>query len=251
MRWASAGPPGVGAAAPGGRRREADADRHGRRAAGGARDGPRTVKELGELGAGLRRQPRAVGRPRPRAAVGTWERRRADRLGLAEDWVGPRDATEDEGLSTSSGRTCGRSGRRRGATSRRGPGSPSTDARRGGEGSPSSRYRDEDGRRAGRPARRAAARPGHAGAGAVPAALGRQPARPRPADGILPGGLPAARLQHEEPVLGRDLPRRRVGGRRLVAAGRPDRAGPVTRSSTTARRRAVEREREALEAFHA
>jgi Winged helix DNA-binding domain len=61
-------------------------------------DGPRTVKELGELGAGfvgnlglwvdLVRLPPS----------GTWERRRADRLGLAEDWVGPCDASEEEGL---------------------------------------------------------------------------------------------------------------------------------------------------------
>ena len=61
-------------------------------------DGPRTVKELGELGAGfvgnlslwvdLVRVPPS----------GTWERRRADRLALAEEWVGPCDATEAEGL---------------------------------------------------------------------------------------------------------------------------------------------------------
>ena len=61
-------------------------------------DGPRTVKELGALGAGfvgslglwvdLVRVPPS----------GTWDRRRADRLGLAEDWVGPDDATEAEGL---------------------------------------------------------------------------------------------------------------------------------------------------------
>jgi hypothetical protein len=61
-------------------------------------DGPRTVKELGALGSGfignlglwvdLVRVPPS----------GTWERRRADRLALAEDWVGPPDATEDEGL---------------------------------------------------------------------------------------------------------------------------------------------------------
>ena len=60
-------------------------------------DGPRTVKELGELGSGfvgnlglwvdLVRVPPS----------GTWERRRADRLGLAEDWIGPPDATEAEG----------------------------------------------------------------------------------------------------------------------------------------------------------
>ena len=61
-------------------------------------DGPRSVKELGELGAGfvgslglwvdLVRVPPS----------GTWDRRRADRLALAEDWVGPCDATEAEGL---------------------------------------------------------------------------------------------------------------------------------------------------------
>jgi len=60
--------------------------------------GPRTVKELGDLGAGfvgnlglwvdLVRVPPS----------GTWERRRADRLALAEQWVGPSDTTEDEGL---------------------------------------------------------------------------------------------------------------------------------------------------------
>ena len=60
-------------------------------------DGPRTVKELGELATGfvgsltfwvdLVRVPPS----------GTWERRRADRLALAEQWVGPEDATEAEG----------------------------------------------------------------------------------------------------------------------------------------------------------
>jgi Winged helix DNA-binding domain len=62
-------------------------------------DGPRTVKELGDLGTGfvgnlglwidLVRVPPS----------GTWERRRADRLALAEEWVGPCDATEEEGLT--------------------------------------------------------------------------------------------------------------------------------------------------------
>jgi hypothetical protein len=32
--------------------------------------------------------------------AGTWERRRADIYALAEDWVGPEDATEQEGLET-------------------------------------------------------------------------------------------------------------------------------------------------------
>ena len=61
------------------------------------RDGPKTVKELGDLAKGF------VGtlglwvdivRVPP---SGTWERRRADRLALAEDWVGPDDSTETEG----------------------------------------------------------------------------------------------------------------------------------------------------------
>jgi hypothetical protein len=62
------------------------------------RDGPKTVKELGEWAKGfvgtlglwvdLVRVPPS----------GTWERRRADRLALAEDWVGPNDSTEEEGI---------------------------------------------------------------------------------------------------------------------------------------------------------
>jgi hypothetical protein len=66
---------------------------------GALADGPRSVKELGEIGAGfvgslglwvdLVRVPPS----------GTWERRRADRLGLADDWVGPDDATDEDGLA--------------------------------------------------------------------------------------------------------------------------------------------------------
>ncbi|MCI0584647.1 MAG: winged helix DNA-binding domain-containing protein [Chloroflexi bacterium] len=61
-------------------------------------EGPMTVKELDGLAGGfignlglfvdLVRVPPS----------GTWERRRADRLALAEAWVGPPDATEAEGL---------------------------------------------------------------------------------------------------------------------------------------------------------
>ena len=61
--------------------------------------GPKTVRELGDLGAGfignlglwvdLVRVPPS----------GTWERRRADRLALAEAWLGPDDANEAEGLA--------------------------------------------------------------------------------------------------------------------------------------------------------
>jgi DNA glycosylase AlkZ-like len=61
-------------------------------------DGPRTAKDLGELASGflghvglwvdLVRVPPS----------GTWERRRADRLALADQWLGPEDASEIEGV---------------------------------------------------------------------------------------------------------------------------------------------------------
>jgi hypothetical protein len=60
--------------------------------------GPKTVKELGELAAGfLGTQSLWLDLVRVPPS-GTWERRRADRLGLAEDWVGPNAATEAQGL---------------------------------------------------------------------------------------------------------------------------------------------------------
>lgn len=109
-------------------------------------DGPRTVKELGELGAGfvgnlglwvdLVRVPPS----------GTWERRRADRLALAEDWVGPTDASEDEGLEhlvRAYLRAFGPAPWRDIASW---AGISVSDARRGGAGLALARYGDEDGR---------------------------------------------------------------------------------------------------------
>jgi hypothetical protein len=109
-------------------------------------DGPRTVKELGELGAGfvgslglwvdLVRVPPS----------GTWERRRADRLALAEDWVGPPDASEDEGLEhlvRAYLRAFGPAAWRDIASW---AGTSVRELKRGGEGLALARYRDEDGR---------------------------------------------------------------------------------------------------------
>ena len=62
-------------------------------------DGPRDAKELGDLGSGfLGRLGIWVDLVRVPPS-GTWERRRADRLALAESWVGPDDATTTEGLT--------------------------------------------------------------------------------------------------------------------------------------------------------
>ena len=109
-------------------------------------DGPRTVKELGELGAGfvgnlglwvdLVRVPPS----------GTWDRRRADRLALAEDWVGPVDASEDDGLEhlvRAYLRGFGPAASRDIASW---AGISVSEAKRGGEGLTLARYRDEDGR---------------------------------------------------------------------------------------------------------
>lgn len=109
-------------------------------------DGPRTVKELGDLGAGfvgnlslwvdLVRVPPS----------GTWERRRADRLALAEDWVGPPDTSESEGLAhlvSAYLRAFGPAPWRDIATW---AGISVTAARSGGAAIALSRYRDEEGR---------------------------------------------------------------------------------------------------------
>jgi hypothetical protein len=62
-------------------------------------DGPRTVKELGDLAKGFV-GTRGLWVDLVRVPPGgTWERRKADRLGLAEDWVGPPDVTEGQGLT--------------------------------------------------------------------------------------------------------------------------------------------------------
>lgn len=131
---------------PTGRGSEADqiAAAAGMRAA--LADGPRDVKELGPLGAGfvgnlglwvdLVRVPPA----------GTWEHRRADRLGLAEDWIGPSHATEEEGLThlvRSYLRGFGPAEWRDIATW---AGIPVADARLGGDGLPLVRCRSEEGR---------------------------------------------------------------------------------------------------------
>jgi winged helix DNA-binding protein len=109
-------------------------------------DGPRTVRELGELGAGfvgnlglwvdLVRVPPS----------GTWERRRADRLALADAWVGPCDVAEASGrehLVRAYLRAFGPAAWRDIASW---AGFTVTEVRQAGEGLTLVRYRDEDGR---------------------------------------------------------------------------------------------------------
>ena len=109
-------------------------------------DGPRTVKELDGLVTGfignaglwvdLVRVPPS----------GTWERRRADRLGLAETWVGPADADEDEGLAHLVGSYLRAFGPAPWRDIGLWAGVSVTDVKRGGERLTLARYRDEAGR---------------------------------------------------------------------------------------------------------
>jgi hypothetical protein len=109
-------------------------------------DGPRTVKELGDLAMGfvgtlglwvdLVRVPPS----------GTWERRRADRLGLAEAWVGPCDSSEDEGLEHLVRAYLRGFGPAPWRDIASWAGIPVADAKRGGERLALVRHRDEDGR---------------------------------------------------------------------------------------------------------
>ena len=62
-------------------------------------DGPRPAKDLGDLSGGyLARLGVWIDIVRVPPS-GTWERRRADRLALAESWIGPDDATRADGLT--------------------------------------------------------------------------------------------------------------------------------------------------------
>ena len=109
-------------------------------------DGPRTVKELGELGAGfvgnlglwvdLVRVPPS----------GTWERRRADRLGLAEDWIGPPTCSEADGLRHIVAAYLRAFGPAPWRDIASWAGIPVAEARRGGDGLTLTTYRGEDGR---------------------------------------------------------------------------------------------------------
>jgi hypothetical protein len=108
-------------------------------------DGPKTVKELDGLASGfvgnlglwvdLVRVPPS----------GTWERRRADRLALAETWVGPDDASEAAGLQHLVRAYLRGFGPAPWRDIAAWAGISVTEARRGGEGLGLASYRDGDG----------------------------------------------------------------------------------------------------------
>ena len=213
-------------------------------------DGPRTVKELGELGAGfvgnlglwvdLVRVPPS----------GTWEHRRADRLALAESWVGPTDATEADGLAHLVRAYLRAFGPAPWKDIAGWAGISVTEARRAGEHLTLTSFRDVDGR----PLVDLPGAP-------LPDADTPAPVRFLPhwdaallvharRTGILPEQHRAAIFTIAQPVLGRDRARGRPGGADLVPARgtRGGHAPGADRSSGPRRRRG---RTSALERFHA
>ncbi len=145
---------------------------------------------------------------------GTWERRRADIYALAEDWVGPEDATAEAGAGAPGSplphglrpRTSRRD-RRLGRVSK-------LDVRRSGaRRARAAALRGRAGQGARRPPAAPAARCGHACAGPLPAGVGRDAPRPRAAHSDPPGEVPLTGLRHEDPPLREHVPRRRPGRR--------------------------------------
>ena len=154
------------------------------------------------------------------------------------------------GASTSSAPTCGRSAPQRGATSRPGPVSPPTEARQAGEGLTLDRYRDEEGREL----------------VDLPGAPLPDPGTPAPVrflphwdanllvharrTGLLPEPYRPRVFSIRNPFsVGTYLVDGVVAGAWSLKDGRI--VLDPFEELTTRDRRAVEREREALEAFHA
>lgn len=213
-------------------------------------EGPRSVKELGDLATGF------VGNLGLWVDIvrvppsGTWDRRRADRLALAEDWVGPCDSTEAEGtmhLVRAYLRAFGPASWRDIASW---AGIPTGVAKEAGERLTLARYRDEDGR----------------ALVDVPGAPLPDPATPAPVrflphwdanllvharrTGLLPEPYRARVFSIRNPFsVGAYLVDGVVAGAWSVRDGRIE-LDPYEPLSATVRR-SVEEEREALEAFHA
>ena len=200
---------------------------------------------------GVRRQPERLDRPGPRAALRD--------LGAA--------ASGPAGARGGLGRAARRDGGRRAGPPRAGPparvrpGALARHRRLGrdpgrrrptGRGRAGPRPLPRRGRsRAGRPARRAAPGSRHAGARSLPAALGRRAPDPRPAHRPPARGAPGdASSRPGNPFsVGTYLVDGRVAGAWSMRDGRVV-LSPLEALSARDQR-AVEREREALEAFHA
>ena len=218
--------------APGERDRRASSMPTRRERCGGALRGRAAAprRDRGSCSASASARVGLCARPGPRAAVGHVgappRRPLRPRRGLDR---AAESATRGRGESSSSpAATSAASGRRRAQEIADWAGLTVTALAPALERLELRRFRDEDGKELLDLPRAPLPGPGHAGARALPADLGRDAARPRAPDRDPPRGVPAPRLQHQDPPLGEHVPRRRPG-RGTVAL----RAGP--RSSSTVR----------------
>jgi hypothetical protein len=159
---------------------------------------------------------------------GTWERRRADVFGLADDVIGRHDELpEADGLAPVARRYLAGFGPASVGDVASFIGMPVTPLKPILASLELRRYRDEAGRELLDVADGPLPRRRHAGAGPLPAHLGRDVARPRAADADPPGSLSAAHLPHEDAALIPNVPGRRPGRRHVAFRGRARRPRPV------------------------
>ena len=180
---------------------------------------------------------------------GTWERRRADVYALAEDWVGPENATEGEGLEHLVRRYLTGFGPARPDEIASWAGVSKPDIVKALEGIELQALRGRAGQGARRPPAPAAARRGDARAGPLPPGLGCDAPRPRAAHADPPREVPLTGLQHQDPALGEHVPRRRPGRRDLEAREGPGEGQPFGRLPKGVRSE-LDDEAERLAEFH-
>ena len=148
---------------------------------------------------------------------GTWERRRADLFGLAADWIGPPEISDEDALDHLVTRYLTGFGPASKAEIANWGGLANRDVEPVLERLELRRFAAEDGAELfdlpGQPLPDGR----HARARALPGNLGRRPARARPPCADPARGAPREDLQHEDAAVDRDLPGRRAGGRDVEA----------------------------------
>ena len=161
---------------------------------------------------------------------GTWERRRADRFALAEDWLG-EPPQHDDPQAHLVARYLGGFGPASAGDVASFAMLPVTAIRAALERVAPKRFRDERGTELFDVPRAPLPHPDTGGAGALPPHLGRDAARARAPHAAAPRAPPAAGVRHEDAALGRDVPRRRPGRGRVAPRRRANRASSPSSGS--------------------
>ena len=159
---------------------------------------------------------------------GTWERRRADRYGLAEQWItvtgeGTGEVSEEAGLRLLLIRYLGAFGPAALADAANWAGVPRTRLQPVVATMDLRTFRDEERHGPGRSGRRSDSGSRHAGAGPVPADVGCHLAGPLPPFRHPARTVPPSDLPHAKPPVGRNRPGRRCGRGDVGVAQQPGR----------------------------